>query len=594
MEQPPVLPDPPKRPPGEANQSTTSCLVIGLILSVVALLAIVIIAFLLPALSRAPKAAQRATCQNNLKQIGLVCKMYANEQPDGRYPPLSSAPGRLMFEGESVYLEYLTDLTILVCPAVDVDHDDWDAKGQAHRFFDDHSYFYFGHLVRNEEEMLSFVDAYRAAVEAGDDVSGELVTPDGQVFPRLSENLGLALLEQRQIPIMFDGVSLVEQGLGPRSFHHVPGGCNVLFMDGHVEFMKYPGKWPMTERSLTALASIAGMVSPIVDAGPKRPMPAPRTVTGQQEVETAVASLDSEDSDLKPLKGDGGVTPVEMATVPAGSFEMGDPWDEGRDIELPVHTIMLSAYQIGKYEVTNQEYADVLNWANGRGYLTHASSNTVRAYGRELIRVGAPYCQIAYLGSEFVVESRDGYSMASHPVVGVTWCGAAAYCNWLSERHGLQPCYDTRTWACDFSSDAYRLPTEAEWERAASWDGSRRWRYSTSSDSMRAGDANYGKTNPLGLSISPYTCPVGSYPGVTSPVGCYDMAGNVYEWCHDWYGSDYYANSTATDPVGPSSGSGHVKRGGGWHGGVNGCRASDRHANRSGYAGSVLGFRLAR
>jgi len=276
--------------------------------------------------------------------------------------------------------------------------------------------------------------------------------------------------------------------------------------------------------------------------------------------------------------GSGEVTPGEMVSIPAGSFEMGDPFDEGSSDELPVHTVTLSAYEIGKYEVTNQEYADILNWAHARGYLDEASSTTADAYGVQLLDVDDGDCQISYSGSEFVVESRDGYSMAEHPVVEVSWYGAAVYCNWLSESQGLQACYDTSTWECDFSKNGYHLPTEAQWERAAAWDSAqnRHYRYGNGSDRISSATVNYDVNNPLGLSNYPYTSPVGYYTGVTSPAGCFDMSGNVWEWCNDWYDSGYYSQSPEHDPHNASTGAGRVLRGGPWFGDDWFCRSADR------------------
>jgi sulfatase modifying factor 1 len=292
--------------------------------------------------------------------------------------------------------------------------------------------------------------------------------------------------------------------------------------------------------------------------------------------------------------GGGDVAPGEMVSVAAGSFEMGDPWNDGGSGERPVHTVRLSAYEIGKYEVTNQEYADMLNWASARGYLTTASSSAASAYGRKLLDVGNPYCQITYSDGRFDVESRDGHSMAEHPVVEVSWFGAAAYCNWLSESQGLQPCYDTSTWACDFSKNGYHLPTEAQWERAAAWNGSIHSRYGNGSNTLGPSNATYYSSNPLGLSTYPYTSPVGYHNGASSPAGCYDMSGNVWEWCHDWYGGRYYGGSPGTDPEGPGSGARRVRRGGSWDFYAYNCRSAFRYYGGPGNSYDAVGFRIAR
>ncbi|HOC70814.1 MAG TPA: SUMF1/EgtB/PvdO family nonheme iron enzyme [Candidatus Hydrogenedentes bacterium] len=308
-----------------------------------------------------------------------------------------------------------------------------------------------------------------------------------------------------------------------------------------------------------------------------------------------------------PVEGEPVVVPGELVDVPAGTFQMGDPWNEGGEEERPVHAVTLDAYWIGKYEVTNQEYADVLNWAHGRGYLTNSGGGAytgglIYAYNRAIAdtETSSSYSQLTYSGGVFGVRSRAGhggvlYSMADHPVVWVSWYGAVCYCNWLSEQQGLQACYDTATWTrYEPVRIGYRLPTEAEWERAAAWDGSRHWRYGMTSDTIDNTRANYcesGYANPLRLTGYPYTSPVGWYNGVnparvsapgtltvnaTSPVGAYDMSGNVWEWCHDWYDQTYYAGGAMTNPLGPSAGSSRVLRGGSWVDSVWLTRSADR------------------
>ncbi len=335
-------------------------------------------------------------------------------------------------------------------------------------------------------------------------------------------------------------------------------------------------------------------------------------------------------------EGEGEIHVGEMVSVPAGTFTMGRT-DRGDDAtceycpdELPRHEVTLSAYQIGKYDVTNQEYADILNWALARGYLKNESGAAydggyVYAANEVLVPASYPVCQITYSGSQFSYRSRTGlpgtttYSMALHPVVGVTWYGAAMYCNWLSMSQGLTPCYDINNWTCNFAANGYHLPTEAQWERAAAWDtaANKHWIYGFMSDTLTGKNrCNHdddsssdfgGLVNPLGLTDYPYTSPVGWFNGLNvspngsiptvnspSPVGCYDMSGNAWQWCNDWYAT--YTSEAVADPQGPSSGSLRVLRGGGWYIGGSACRSAYRIQYDPSDTDSYFqfGFRLAR
>ncbi len=300
---------------------------------------------------------------------------------------------------------------------------------------------------------------------------------------------------------------------------------------------------------------------------------------------------------------------------------MGRRSDEsGGSDELPRHFVQLDAYQIGKYEVTNQQYADVLNWALGQGYLKNSSNDPydggdLYASGQKLLRITNSNCQIVYSEDTFSVKTRYGYSMESHPVVMVSWYGSVAYCNWLSEKEGLTSCYNLSTWELTVPyPNGYRLPTEAEWERAASWDTSRsdvtlpdsstggHWIYGFDNDSISQSRANYSDgsnfANPLGLTSMPYTSPVGYYDGNNStvdsppPVGCYDMSGNVWEWCHDWYGT--YPSGNQTNPTGPGTGSSRVARGGSWFNAAYCCRGAYRDYATPDSTYISIGFRLVR
>ena len=315
----------------------------------------------------------------------------------------------------------------------------------------------------------------------------------------------------------------------------------------------------------------------------------------------------------------------EMIPVSACTFQMGNsgvgedaPFSTGLG-EDPQHTVNLSAYEIGKFEVTNQQTANVYNWANGQGYFTTVDAATATAFGQELLDLDSSGCHVAYSGGVFTPETRTGlpgtttYSMAEHPVQEISWYGAVAYCNWLSEIAGLTPVYNTGTWTANFANDGYHLPTEAQWERAAAWDGAKHWIYSFLSDTLTGNDrCNYllataVYVNPLGLTGNSYTSPVGWFDGNNtspnglvptvdspSPVGCYDMTGNVSEWCHDWYDSGYYGSSPGTDPEGPASGSARVLRGGSYNYFNFICRSAFRDCNLPDSTNDYYGFRVSR
>ena len=179
----------------------------------------------------------------------------------------------------------------------------------------------------------------------------------------------------------------------------------------------------------------------------------------------------------------------------------------------------------------------------------------------------------------------------NHPVINISWNDARAYCDWLNRKTGK----------------TYRLPTEAEWEYAAS-NGSKHTKFSWGNSDPsgkkggsladETGAAKYNWTKNATNIFIGYTdgyvntAPAGSFD--PNNFGLYDMTGNVWEWCSDWYGSDYYANSPSKDPTGPSSGSCRVLRGGSWFSVPLYCRVAFRDFVAPGYRNFHSGFRLAR
>jgi eukaryotic-like serine/threonine-protein kinase len=224
---------------------------------------------------------------------------------------------------------------------------------------------------------------------------------------------------------------------------------------------------------------------------------------------------------------------VTMRLVPAGAFFMGS--DSGDSDEQPVHTVTLDDYYMDVYEVTNAKYAACMN-AGKCSPPKKAESSTRSSY---------------YGNSQY----------DTFPVILVDWNRAKTYCEWRGAR----------------------LPTEAEWEKAARGTDGRTypWGYTAPSYSL-------AKFN------SKDTTAVGSYESGKSPYGMYDMAGNVWEWVADWYGSKYYQTSPAENPQGPTSGETRVMRGGPWGSDAGGIRSADRSELVPTDRYSHIGFRCAR
>ena len=258
----------------------------------------------------------------------------------------------------------------------------------------------------------------------------------------------------------------------------------------------------------------------------------------------------------------------EYVYVPAGPFEMGDPTGDGLTRERPAHVVELDAFYIGKFEVTNAEwkkfrddpgYDDVRFWPGGRV---------------------VPRDQIPYWTQP---NNHGGGTPGTdaYPALGVNWDAATAYCAWLSARTGKR----------------YRLPTEAEWEKAARGTDRRRYPWGQAIDHSYA--------NFVGAQAFDTVQPVGYYDGSrrgtlrthgnASPYGAFDMAGNVMEWCQDWYGRDYYAESPRQNPKGPSTGAYRVLRGGSFFVEAPELRAYGRSAAWPSLQGHrMVGFRAVR
>ncbi|NPV85717.1 MAG: SUMF1/EgtB/PvdO family nonheme iron enzyme [Anaerolineae bacterium] len=262
---------------------------------------------------------------------------------------------------------------------------------------------------------------------------------------------------------------------------------------------------------------------------------------------------------------------MEMVYVPAGVFWMGSEEGEGDEDEHPRHEVYLDAYWIDRTEVTNAKFA---KFVAETGYRTDAEN------------AGGGFVFMEESGSWEWVEGADWQhprgpssginGLEEHAVVQVSWNDAAAYCQWAGGR----------------------LPSEAEWEKAARGTDGRK--YPWGDGDVTGGRANFADRN-LGVGWADqgeddgykYTAPVGSYPEGASPYGALDMAGNVWEWVADWYDANYYANSPRENPKGPSSGEYRVLRGGSWLIDVSDVRAAGRDWGAPSFTSSSLGFRCA-
>jgi formylglycine-generating enzyme required for sulfatase activity len=286
--------------------------------------------------------------------------------------------------------------------------------------------------------------------------------------------------------------------------------------------------------------------------------------------------------------------PAGMVLVSAGSFVMGDGVAEcGED----KHTVTLTSdFYVGKHEVTNQEYMEALQWAYDHGYVS-ATASSVRdsldGSGRELLDLDDLYageCEIAFDNGIFSLRDAGHGVNSDHPVKEVTWYGAVRYCDWLSLQEDLARAYEHGgDWSCNggdpCAAEGYRLLTDAEWEYAAQYDDERVYPWGDGAPNHSR--ANYGSD--LG-----WTTAVGSYPDAPADLGLSDMAGNVWEWCNDWWECDL-GTAAQQDPAGPPTGDERVLRGSSWaRPDVKELRCAHRGCTFPSSSSPTIGFRVAR
>jgi len=234
-----------------------------------------------------------------------------------------------------------------------------------------------------------------------------------------------------------------------------------------------------------------------------------------------------------------------MVLVPAGEFIMGS--DQGRPDEQPAHRVYVDAFYIDRYEITNAQYAEFLNTIGG---------HQRRCDGHDCVdtKDENPDSHIVHVAGRYAAEA--GYER--HPVVEVSWYGAKAFC----EHYGK------------------RLPTEAEWEKAARGPEGLNYPWG---DAFEAGSAN------VGHQIND-TTPVGRFPTGVSPYGAHDMVGNVWEWVDDWY-QPYPGSPASSDFFGQKY---KVVRGGSWNHPAEDARTTARDIAHPARRLRVVGFRCAR
>jgi sulfatase modifying factor 1 len=222
-----------------------------------------------------------------------------------------------------------------------------------------------------------------------------------------------------------------------------------------------------------------------------------------------------------------------IVVIPGGSFLMGS--DRGQENERPPHRVWVDSFGIGKYPVTNHEYAI---------FLTATQKPPPPFWGDPI------------------------FSGAEQPVVGVNWPDAVAYCRWLSEKF----------------SRLFRLPSEAEWERAAR--GGRDGALYPWGDEAPEQKCFAGFNNESGGPLR---------VGVNEPngFGLYDMSEGVHEWCSDYYDYDYYSHSPERNPQGPSSGERRSSRGGSWRHRIKFSRCAARSSLPPSFQYADYGFRVA-
>lgn len=305
--------------------------------------------------------------------------------------------------------------------------------------------------------------------------------------------------------------------------------------------------------------------------------------------------------------GEGGIGVVEinpyaifMKFISEGDFWMGDTkgLSAPDSPTKPHHQVTFTYdYYIQKLEVTNDNYLDFLN--------DNPVTPTGVLNGHQLIDTASGTREVVYMGGEFHLED---IGKSDYPVHSVSWWGAIEYCNWMSREYGLDEAYNVTTGQLITSSsresrnitqvEGFRLPTEAEWEYAARGAEND---YFTTTDYLYAGSDFLDSYGWFLANSNESAFPIASGKGThvvgsknPNEIGLSDMSGNVYEWCHDWYSTNYYSLSPDQNPTGPLTGDYRVVRGGGWGSDSIECRTYFRNHLTPTLMIPIVGFRIAK
>lgn len=271
----------------------------------------------------------------------------------------------------------------------------------------------------------------------------------------------------------------------------------------------------------------------------------------------------------------------QMILVAGGVFRMGDSLGDAD--ERPPHKVRVEDFYMARTETTRAEFEAFVK-------ATAYRSDAERGEGSYV------WDSLGWHKKEGVDwrhtetgRERRGSDAGTYPVAHVSWNDAAQYCNWLSVQAGLQPAYEFRADTFfRFEPDAggYRLPTEAEWEFASGGGVSQREnrhskRELIGKQAWYSGNAGR-RSHPVALKEP-------------NSLGIYDLSGNVWEWCHDWYGADFYARKAVNRPVsGPETGTTRCLRGGSWNNSGKHLRHSNRSSRYPDFRDGSVGFRVVR